>query len=76
MEKNEIEIEVNNEISKTEYFSYYNGQTNINKPKLLYITPEMIKYVLIIKKSEEDEIIIAINSKNINEVSQYQTHLV
>ena len=76
MEKNEIEIDVNNEISKIEYLFYDdNKQINSKKPKVLYITPEMIKYELIIEKSEEDDIIITISSKNLNSISQYQTHL-
>ena len=82
MENNEIEIEEGNEISKTEYFFYVNEQTipkekNIkgNKKEILSIAPEKIKYELTIEKGEEDSIIITINSKNQNDISQYQTHL-
>ena len=82
MENNEIEIEEGNEISKSEYFFYVNEQTipkekNIkgNKKEILSIAPEKIKYELIIEKGEEDNIIITINSKNHNNISQYQTHL-
>ena len=82
MENNEIEIEEGNEISKSEYFFYVNEQTipkekNIkgNKKEILSIAQEKIKYELIIEKGEEDNIIITINSKNQNNISQYQTHL-
>ena len=82
MENNEIEIEEGNEISKSEYFFYDNEQTipkekNIkgNKKEILSISPEKIKYELTIEKGEEDSIIITINSKNQNDISQYQTHL-
>ena len=82
MENNEIEIEEGNEISKSEYFFYDNEQTipkekNIkgNKKEILSIAPEKIKYELTIEKGEEDNIIITINSKNQNNISQYQTHL-
>ena len=82
MENNEIEIEEGNEISKSEYFFYNNEQTipkekNIkgNKKEILSIAPEKIKYELTIEKGEEDNIIITINSKNQNDISQYQTHL-
>ena len=82
MENNEIEIEEGNEISKSEYFFYDKEQTipkekNIkgNKKEILSIAPEKIKYELTIEKGEEDSIIITINSKNQNDISQYQTHL-
>ena len=82
MENNEIEIEEGNEISKSEYFFYDNEQTipkekNIkeNKKEILSIASEKIKYELTIEKGEEDNIIITINSKNQNNISQYQTHL-
>ena len=82
MENNEIEIEEGNEISKSEYFFYDKEQTipkekNIkgNKKEILSIAQEKIKYELIIEKGEEDNIIITINSKNQNNISQYQTHL-
>ena len=82
MENNEIEIEEGNEIIKSEYFFYDNEQIipkekNIrgNKKEILTISPEKIKYELTIEKGEEDNIIITINSKNQNNISQYQTHL-
>ena len=82
MENNEIEIEEGNEISKSEYFFYDKEQTipkekNIkgNKKEILSIASEKIKYELTIEKGEEDNIIITINSKNQNNISQYQTHL-
>ena len=82
MENNEIEIEEGNEISKSEYFFYDKEQTipkekNIkgNKKEILNIASEKIKYELTIEKGEEDNIIITINSKNQNNISQYQTHL-
>ena len=80
MEKNEIEIEIENgdEISKIEYIFFFNEQTNQerkNKDKFKPITPEMIKYELVIEKGEDDSIIITITSKNQNLISQYQTYL-
>ena len=82
MENNEIEIEEGNDLSKSEYFFYDNEQAipkekNIkgNKKEILSIAPEKIKYELTIEKGEEDNIIITINSKNQNNISQYQTHL-
>lgn len=76
MEKNEIEIDEGNEISKSEYFFYDNEQTTPNKKiKILNIPPDKIKYELIIEKGEEDTIIITINSKNQNNISKYQVYL-
>ena len=82
MEKNDIEIINGNEISKVEYFFYEEKQNiskekdnNINKPQKKLITPEMIKYNLIMEKDEEDKIIITINSKNENSITKYQTDL-
>ena len=80
MEKNEIDIEIENgdEISKMEYIFFFNEQTNHegkNKDKFKPITPEMIKYELVIEKGEDDSIIITITSKNQNLISQYQTYL-
>ena len=82
MEKNEIEIDEGNEISKSEYFFYENEQTSPNKKiikenktKILNIPPDKIKYELIIEKGEEDTIIITINSKIQNNISKYQVYL-
>ena len=76
MEKNEIEIDEGNEISKSEYFFYENELTTPNKKiKILNIPPDKIKYELIIEKGEEDTIIITINSKNQNNISKYQVYL-
>jgi len=80
MEKNEIDIEIENgdEIYKMEYIFFFNEQTNHegkNKDKFKPITPEMIKYELVIEKGEDDSIIITITSKNQNLISQYQTYL-
>ena len=76
MEKNEIEIDEGNEISKSEYFFYDNEQTTPNKKiKILNIPPDKIKYELIIEKGEEDTIIITINSKIRNNISKYQVYL-
>ena len=80
MEKNEIDIEIENgdEISKMEYIFFFNEQTNHegkNKDKFKPITPEMIKYELVIEKGEDDSIIITITSKKPNLISQYQTYL-
>ena len=82
MEKNEIEIDEGNEISKSEYFFYDNEQTTPNKKiikgnktKILNIPPDKIKYELIIEKGEEDTIIITINSKIQNNISKYQVYL-
>ena len=82
MEKNEIEIDEGNEISKSEYFFYENEQTSPNKKiikenktKILNIPPDKIKYELIIEKGEEDTIIIKINSKIQNNISKYQVYL-
>ena len=82
MEKNEIEIDEGNEISKSEYFFYDNEQATPNKKiikgnktKILNIPPDKIKYELIIEKGEEDTIIITINSKIQNNISKYQVYL-
>ena len=82
MEKNEIEIDEGNEISKSEYFFYDNEQATPNKKiikenktKILNIPPDQIKYELILEKGEEDTIIITINSKIQNNISKYQVYL-
>ena len=76
MEKNEIEIDEGNEISKSEYFFYDNEQETPNKKiKILNIPPDKIKYELIVEKGEEDTIIITINSKIQNNISKYQVYL-
>ena len=78
MEDNNIEIEVANEISKVEYY-FYDSEKIIteenNKTKKIYITPDIIQYDLSIEKSEDDEIIITITTKNQDNISKYQTNL-
>ena len=79
MENNEIEIEIGNDIQKVEYIIYRdNNDSNNNsktKPKKLYISPETIKYDLIMEKSEEDQIIISITEQTENSIIKYQTYL-
>ena len=79
MENNEIEIEIGNDIPKVEYIIYQdnNDSNNIGKakPKKLYISPETIKYDLIMEKSEEDQIIISITEQTENSIIKYQAYL-
>ena len=79
MENNEIEIEIGNDIPKVEYIIYQdnNDSNNIEKakPKKLYISPETIKYDLIMEKSEEDQIIISITEQTENSIIKYQAYL-
>ena len=76
MEKNEIEIENVDEISKIEYIFFDNEQTiQEGKSKSRAITPEMIKYELVMEKGEDDTIIITITCKNQFLISQYQVYL-
>ena len=79
MENNEIEIEIGNDIPKVEYIIYQdNNDSNNNsktKPKKLYISPETIKYDLIMEKSEEDQIIISITEQTENSIIKYQAYL-
>ena len=79
MENNEIEIEIGNDIPKVEYIIYQdnNDSNNIEKakPKKLYISPETIKYDLIMEKSEEDQIIISITEQTENSIIKYQACL-
>ena len=79
MENNEIEIEIGNDIQKVEYIIYQdNNDSNNNsktKPKKLYISPETIKYDLIMEKSEEDQIIISITEQTENSIIKYQAYL-
>ena len=79
MENNEIEIEIGNDIQKVEYIIYQdNNDSNNNsktKPKKLYISPETIKYDLIMEKSEEDQIIISITEQIENSIIKYQAYL-
>ena len=79
MENNEIEIEIGNDIPKVEYIIYQdnNDSNNIEKakPKKLYISPETIKYDLIMEKNEEDQIIISITEQTENSIIKYQAYL-
>ena len=78
MENDEIEIEIVNDIPKVEYIFYQDYEQNVlnkNKSKKLYITQDMIKYVLIIEKNEEDQIIITITEQNENSIIKYQAYL-
>ena len=79
MENNEIEIEIGNDIPRIEYIIYQdNNDSNNNaktKPKKLYISPETIKYDLIMEKNEEDQIIIAITEQTENSIIKYQAYL-
>ena len=79
MENNEIEIEIGNDIPRIEYIIYQdNNDSNNNaktKPKKLYISPETIKYDLIMEKNEEDQIIISITEQTENSIIKYQAYL-
>ena len=78
MENDEIEIEIGTDIPKVEYIFYQDYEQNVlnkNKSKKLYITQDMIKYVLIIEKNEEDQIIITITEQNENSIIKYQAYL-
>ena len=79
MENNEIEIEIGNDIQKVEYIIYQdNNDSNNNsktKPKKSYISPETIKYDLIMEKNEEDQIIISITEQTENSIIKYQAYL-
>ena len=75
MKNDEIEIEFENDIPKVEYFFYNDNNINLNKSKKIHITQEMIKYDLILEKSEDDIIIITINEKNENTIIKYQALL-
>ena len=78
MEKNEIEIEIGNDMPKVEYIFFQDNEKkdiNKNKSKKIYIAQEMIKYHLIMETSEEDQIIITITEQNENSIIKYQTYL-
>ena len=75
MKNDEIEIEVVNDIPKVEYYFYEDNNINLNKSKKIYITQDMIKYDLILEKSEDDVVIITINEKNENIITKYQALL-
>jgi hypothetical protein len=79
MENDEIEIEIGNDIPKVEYIIYQDKYESNNiyntKSKKLYISPETIKYDLIIEKNEEDQIIISITEQTENSIIKYQSNL-
>lgn len=79
MENDEIEIEIGNDILKVEYIIYQDKYESNNiyntKSKKLYISPETIKYDLIIEKNEEDQIIISITEQTENSIIKYQSNL-
>ena len=79
MENREIDVDIPNDIQKTEYFFYdENGEKNIvyqNNSKKINLSKEMIKYDLIIEKGEDDTIIITLNEQNENVITKYQINL-
>lgn len=79
MENSEIDVEIPNDIQKTEYFFYdENDEKNKvyqNNSKKINLSKEMIKYDLIIEKGEDDTIIITLNEQNENVITKYQINL-
>ena len=79
MENREIDIDIPNDIQKTEYFFYdENDEKNKvyqNNSKKINLSKEMIKYDLIIEKGEDDTIIITLNEQNENVITKYQINL-
>ena len=79
MENREIDVDIPNDIQKTEYFFYdENDEKNKvyqNNSKKINLSKEMIKYDLIIEKGEDDTIIITLNEQNENVITKYQINL-
>ena len=79
MENSEIDVDIPNDIQKTEYFFYdENDEKNKvyqNNSKKINLSKEMIKYDLIIEKGEDDTIIITLNEQNENVITKYQINL-
>ena len=79
MENREIDVDIPNDIQKTEYFFYdENVEKNKvyqNNSKKINLSKEMIKYDLIIEKGEDDTIIITLNEQNENVITKYQINL-
>lgn len=79
MENREIDVDIPNDIQKTEYFFYdENDEKNKvyqNNSKKINLSKEMIKYDLIIEKGEDDTIIITLNGQNESVITKYQINL-
>ena len=79
MENREIDVDIPNDIQKSEYFFYdENDEKNKvyqNNSKKINLSKEMIKYDLIIEKGEDDTIIITLNEQNENVITKYQINL-
>ena len=79
MENREIDVDIPNDIQKTEYFFYdENDEKNKvyqNNSKKINLSKEMIKYDLIIEKGEDDTIMITLNEQNENVITKYQINL-
>lgn len=77
MEENEEEIESMKELSKSEYI-FYNDNiiNNINPNKnQIKLSPEKIRYDLILEKGEDEQIIITIIENNQQSITKYQSIL-
>lgn len=79
MENREIDVDIPNDIQKSEYFFYdENDEKNKvyqNNSKKINLSKEMIKYDLIIEKGEDDTIIITLDEQNENVITKYQINL-
>ena len=79
MENRDIDVDIPNDIQKSEYFFYdENDEKNKvyqNNSKKINLSKEMIKYDLIIEKGEDDTIIITLNEQNENVITKYQINL-
>ena len=79
MENREIDVDIPNDIQKTEYFFYdeieEKNKVYQNNSKKINLSKEMIKYDLIIEKGEDDTIIITLNEQNENVITKYQINL-
>ena len=79
MENREIDVDIPNDIQKTEYFFYdeieEKNKVYQNNSKKINLSKEMIKYDLIIEKGEDDTIIITLNEQNENVITEYQINL-
>ena len=79
MENREIDVDIPNDIQKTEYFFFFlfdeKNKVYQNNSKKINLSKEMIKYDLIIEKGEDDTIIITLNEQNENVITKYQINL-
>ena len=79
----EEEIEI---VTKAEYLFYNDNKNSLNNNNInkinnsnkekIYISPDLIKYELVIEKDEKDQIILTISEKNDKEFNKYQIILV